>query len=942
MSKFAEAAHGYLAQGWSPIPLPPNEKAPPPDGFTGKVKDRASGADIQDWIEGKRYVTKKETGASNRVGNIGIVMPDNVVGIDIDHYGDKTGRDTIAALTPDLGELPATWVSSSRDHSVTGIHFYLVPEGRSWKDLHDVEVIHSGYRYAVAAPSVHPKTGEPYHWLDETTGEVTDTPPNVADLPELPASWVAHLDKGQQSSSYSADLDGEQVSEMLAAMPQGEPCHHVTAKAGQILTLTPTSRHAGYTATVMGLVSYGRRGCPGVLGAITRLGKIFAAELSGPEDAKRGQEPPTREYRRMVVSALGVVASEPQGATCSDDVSWIDQAWEWDPLLKLGEVGNLPDWPRGCLPPAAEAMVEAVAAHVQVDRRLIGSSALGILSGTVARVAMADAGHTEPLNLWTNAIAETGERKSAALRVLAAPVSEYERHKNEETAVVRARNASDAKVAQKALERAESDMAKANNSNAHEKARQERDIQQEKLGVVGRTEPTHYACNNGTVEAMCKLMADNDERVLLVAAEPGFLSVMAGQYSKKSAELAPILDAHSGDGGLDARITRDSVSLTNPALSMVISSQPSRLADLFAITDATEQGLAGRFLFSMCRTQAGYRNPAERVPIPEAVERGWSELVASLLDLTPAQGKAPSVEFSSAALDLWQSWHWEEVEMQQRPGGILNPQEVRGFGSKLAGAVVRISGVLHMCEHVDRGVQTKVSRETVAKAIQIGRYFLAHGVAAHTQGGQSETQKVARRIVDYGERQGWAEFTARKVSNALGVGKDARDLALHELADRAYIRELPKVKSLQGGRPSERYVWNPELGKRAPVVLSDLSYVSTTGEVETQEVAMPIEAQQDEPSIGVLSVLSDVSRDPVVEELGPFAGEPGHLSPSEQQEVELLSLREADPLAAGEPGRCGVCGQPLGKAAGYSELCSDCREEASNARPIVGEGQEAS
>ncbi len=569
----------------------------------------------------------------------------------------------------------------------------------------------------------------------------------------------------------------------------------------------------------------------------------------------------------------------------------------WDPLIELGQAANLPDWPRGCLPPAAEAMVEAVVAHVQVDRRLVGLSALGILAGTVARVAVADVGHTEPLNLWTNAIAETGERKTSALRVLAEPVYDYERRKNEDTAGARGQSASDKRVALKALERAEANMAKPVGTKGQAGAKEERDAQQEALAKLGRTEPTRYACNNGTVEAVCKLMADNNERVLLVAAEPGFLSVMGGQYSKKSAELAPILDAYSGDGGLNARITRESESLTNPALSMVISSQPSRLADLFGIKDSTEQGLAGRFLFSICETHAGYRNPAERVPIPQAVERAWAQLIASLLDLAPAEGKAPSLVFSRPARALWESWSWEEVEKQARPGGILHPAELRGFGSKLAGQVARIAGGLHMCEHVGKAVEIEVTRETVARAIELGRYLLAHGVAAHIQGRQTEAQKVAARIVGHGQRHKWAEFTARDVSHDLSVPKDARDEALHELADRAYVQELPGGKNPKGGRSAPRYVWNPDLGKRAPVVLSVLSDVS--GELDTK-VTPALEIPQ--------SV--------------------------EGQEPELFDAQSLEDLKAATGAECEVCGQSLGKASGYYTSCADCRTESVTAQLV--------
>lgn len=100
---YAATAAQYLANGWNPMPMcPADNKSTPPAGFTG-YKGRAVTADD---------VTRWSTSKPDH--HVGLRMPPDVIGIDIDHYGTKRGADRIAELEADLGPLPPTWTSTSR------------------------------------------------------------------------------------------------------------------------------------------------------------------------------------------------------------------------------------------------------------------------------------------------------------------------------------------------------------------------------------------------------------------------------------------------------------------------------------------------------------------------------------------------------------------------------------------------------------------------------------------------------------------------------------------------------------------------------------------------------------------------------------------------------------------------------------------------------------
>jgi hypothetical protein len=177
---YGTAAMVYRDAGWRGVlPLPVESKSPPPKGFTGNDGAWPSSADTQAWCSG-------DEGS----GNIGLRLPVDVIGIDVDAYGDKQGGVTFAALVERHGPLPPTWLSTSRDDGVSGIYLYRVPAGLSWPGEigPGIEIIQWCHRYAVVWPSVHPE-GRTYRWI-RSDGVVVLGAPRAVDLTELPPTWI--------------------------------------------------------------------------------------------------------------------------------------------------------------------------------------------------------------------------------------------------------------------------------------------------------------------------------------------------------------------------------------------------------------------------------------------------------------------------------------------------------------------------------------------------------------------------------------------------------------------------------------------------------------------------------------------------------------------------------------------------------------------------------
>lgn len=184
---YALAAPIYWHAGWSGVlPLPEGRKAHPPAGYTGRTGGWPDRPQIEAWITSRPF------------GNIGLRLPEIVLGLDVDDYrkGDvvKRGAAELDEITEEVGEeLPPTWVSTSRDLP-SGIRLYRVPARlRFLGELSaSIEIISHGYRYAVVWPSMNPDSGCEYRW-HRPDGTVSDGPPCLRDLPRLPGAWVARV-----------------------------------------------------------------------------------------------------------------------------------------------------------------------------------------------------------------------------------------------------------------------------------------------------------------------------------------------------------------------------------------------------------------------------------------------------------------------------------------------------------------------------------------------------------------------------------------------------------------------------------------------------------------------------------------------------------------------------------------------------------------------------
>lgn len=188
---YADAAQLYRALGWRGV-LPADLGGRPghvPTGHTGRGGVDPDDDQVARWT------------ASHADHNVALRLPDGVLGLDVDVYGDKRGDETVAYVADQLGagDLPPTWTSTARGPGQPSrIHLYRVPAGGAWRsDLgrgSAVEVIQRGHRWARVWPSANHRllgrgVDPTYRWY-RPDGSASDRPPRPDELAKLPQAWL--------------------------------------------------------------------------------------------------------------------------------------------------------------------------------------------------------------------------------------------------------------------------------------------------------------------------------------------------------------------------------------------------------------------------------------------------------------------------------------------------------------------------------------------------------------------------------------------------------------------------------------------------------------------------------------------------------------------------------------------------------------------------------
>jgi hypothetical protein len=299
-----------------PIPTPFQDKKPVPPGYTGGIKNRVvTKAKMEGWIR-RGFLIERGQPILN---NLGILLPDGWLGLDVDAYGGKAGRETKARLEKKYGEWPKTAISTNRDDGVSGVYLFKgFPLNTAWKTgskagegLDGFDLVRSDYRHVQAYPSVH-HSGRVYRWLN-TKGVVPNFGSEIADISHM-QDFIDFLKKGDGTRGVAnlalpAGLD--ELEAWTANLQEGEQCY-ATYEALKRYTddLSLGSSHPVLVSVTRALVGLGQAGHLGVPQALDAFETAFEESLAHRE----GESDPF-EFQKALLWALGKEKANREQAT---------------------------------------------------------------------------------------------------------------------------------------------------------------------------------------------------------------------------------------------------------------------------------------------------------------------------------------------------------------------------------------------------------------------------------------------------------------------------------------------------------------------------------------------------------------------------------------------------------------------------------------------------
>jgi hypothetical protein len=407
------------------------------------------------------------------------------------------------------------------------------------------------------------------------------------------------------------------------------------------------------------------------------------------------------------------------------------------PLRQFSVDTDAPTFPTDALPKPAARLVKEAAPAIGCPPDAIGLSALTTLGSAIgnARVLQPKKGWTEGAAIYGGVIADSGEKKTAAIAVAVEPCQKLQNKLNKDYE----ERLDEYATEERAYEVDRKDAAK-NGLPAPPPPR--RPV----------AERTHV--NDTTVEALIPILKENPRGVLLERDElVGWVKAMdqykaGGRGSERQLWLStwsnrPVSVDRKGQPG--------PVGVLRPFVSLIGSIQPTVLAEL---GEGREDGMLERFLFSYPEPLNSLWTEAE---VSEAAEVAYRDLYNRLRALSMETDELGDpvevpVALSPGAKEVFVSaYNGHRLEMTT-PGF---PTHLRSPWSKLEAYLVRLTLIIATCRFVEDGVAERVEQEDVLRAVMLIEYFKAqarrvfgalHGIDTRSR----LIEDVARFVTDRG------------------------------------------------------------------------------------------------------------------------------------------------------------------------------------------------
>ena len=368
---------------------------------------------------------------------------------------------------------------------------------------------------------------------------------------------------------------------------------------------------------------------------------------------------------------------------------------------------DLPPFPTEALPGWMREYVEAVTEATQTPPDMAGVMLLAACATAAQKkvVIEAGAGWREQLSFYAAVVMPPAARKSAVVGLISKPVEDFEKLEMQMQITEAAEAQNRKAILEARLKEAQKKAATQRPHEVEGEGHTDAEAQAEEIAreIANLPPPNHFRllAEDVTPEMLAVLMAQNGGRMAVLSAEGDTFDIIAGRYSDsgKGPNLSVYLKGHTGEDLRIDRIGRKGERVEKPALTLGLAIQPQVISGLMGEDALRGRGLLARFFFSLPKNNIGYRKTHDE-PIPYPTTREYRQKMTELLslryDMTDDGDRQPHfLRLSPEAKRVFDEYR-AEIETRLRPSGDL--YRIQDWGGKLAGAVSRVAGLLHLAK----------------------------------------------------------------------------------------------------------------------------------------------------------------------------------------------------------------------------------------------------
>ena len=454
--------------------------------------------------------------------------------------------------------------------------------------------------------------------------------------------------------------------------------------------------------------------------------------------------------------------------------------------------GRPENFPIAALPDNLRAVAVNMAKVYQTPVCLPAMSALAVLSGATGASVIVTGAYKDKrtrLNLYVWPVAERGSGKGVIGETLCAPISRRSKElakQHRQTVAgkrgeIAALSVEAKRLSQEAASATGSDrdnlIVTLGNRNEH-LAELEAEAAREKTLLVG----------DATSEALGRALHDNDEVLFGYSSEAGAaVSVALGKYSKQGqSDYDLLLSGYSGDSVRSNRITRGSVELEQPCLSLLWLVQGCVMQRILGDPEASNRGLTARPLIFDTGSR---REKDDRSTASFELEGGWNTLLSVVLDRRFKREVLTEIVCSPEAREVFAKFHDEGVELERGPFADLN-----GELSRQRENAIKVAGLFAMVEP-----STTISAALAERAVSVVRWC-GYNYLGMLQSGRRERQREElERVQDVLQRHG-GQINLGKLDGDHGINR-ARLNSI--MAANPGELEVVQLTTGKAGRPGE-------------------------------------------------------------------------------------------------------------------------------------------